>query len=143
MRLRAIPLFVLLTTVPACCLIGCGARGAQAENFVRALAHEISAADGSLDESAVTTRINGMYSQLGNTSDEKREILLEASCQAKDRWDLSQVSSLDDAASWVAGKSGAPAVKARLLLRDLNELQQEPTLAGSGSLTVDAVCAAA
>ncbi len=143
MRLRALPRFVLLMTVPACGLTACGARGVQAENFVRALAHEISAVDGSLDERAVTTRINGMYSQLGNTSDEKKEILLETACQAKDRWDLSHVSSLDDAANWVAGRSGAPAVKARLLLWDLNELQNEPTLAGTGSLTIDAVCAAA
>jgi hypothetical protein len=82
-----------------------------------------------------------MYSQLGDLGDAKDRELLELSCQAKDKFDLSQVDDFDEASQWVAGKSKVPAAKARVLLQQLAELKEHPTLTGSGLLTVDAVCA--
>ncbi|MDT5095882.1 MAG: hypothetical protein QOH60_5245 [Mycobacterium sp.] len=125
-------------------LTGCGGRGVVAgERFVQGLSRELAATNHAFNESAVASKLDEMFSGLGSLSEEQRKDLYEAGCTAKNMYDLSKVSSYNEAVKWVAGQSKVPAAKAKMWLNDLRDLQKNPTLIGSGELTASTLCSVA
>jgi hypothetical protein len=96
--------------------------------------------DHALSESAVVSKLDDMFSRMGNLDEDQQKAVFKASCRAKDMYDLSQAKSYSDAVKWVAGQSKVPAQKVKAFLYDLKELQEKPTLTGSGMLTASALC---
>jgi hypothetical protein len=138
---RSLTTFTLATALAASWLTGCGAKTATADqSFPRAEARSPCATDQPADRLAVLDTVNRAYSGTGGLTDPQQKELLEAACQAKDIWDLSQASSNDDATKWVARKSKVPAENARALLNQLAELELHPWHICSGPLPVNAVC---
>jgi hypothetical protein len=133
-------IFTLATALAASGFTGCSIKNTPAaESPPRAEeARWPSATDQPPDELAVLDTLKGAYS--GRLTDPQQKELLEAACQAIDIWDLSQVSSSDDATKWVARKSNVPAEKVRGLLSQLADLQNHPRYTRRGLLTVNAVC---
>lgn len=135
-------LFLIAVVVVSVGTSGCAALRTDGDDFLRTLSRFVAQHGGqTTNEPAVAQKMRELFAPVSDLSDEAKQQLLDSACDAKNRFDLSNVNSMQNAADWVAGQSKLPANRARAFLNELKQLRDDPSYSGAGAVTVDAVCA--